>query len=157
MKPSEYFRDLVEPTIAEFEKEPESVRRAYAACVFTYHFADAAAVHSGRKSHQIADELTGMTPAFGLVRDIANLTKHLVLDPKRPGNKGRPLPRMPDTHVGPEAAFTDGTFFSDGTSWSDSKPVVRTREGHGRLVDVAWCVTQARRAIEGYLQRPDMR
>jgi hypothetical protein len=57
MTPSEYFRELVEPTIAEFEANPASVRHAYAACVFAYHFADAVHVHTGRSKTQVRKEL----------------------------------------------------------------------------------------------------
>ena len=46
MTPSEYFHELIEPTIAEFEAKPASVRHAYATCVFVYHFADVVAVHA---------------------------------------------------------------------------------------------------------------
>jgi hypothetical protein len=40
--------------VAEFEAEPASSRRAYAAFVFAYRFADAAAVHAGRRQHERA-------------------------------------------------------------------------------------------------------
>ena len=151
MTPSEYFHELVEPTIAEFESNPTSKRHAYAACVFAFHFADAAAAHAKRKQHEIVADLTNRTHAFPLVRDIANLSKHLELDPTRPGNKGRPLPKITDTHVGPSAAFTDGTILDDGTSFDDAVDVVRTKDGTGQYVDVLWCVREVRRAIETYL------
>ena len=83
MKPSEYFRALVEPTILEFESDPTNIRRAYAACLFTYHFADAVAVYLGRKVSEIEDDLTKVAPEFRLVRAIANMSKHVVLDPNR--------------------------------------------------------------------------
>lgn len=154
MKPAEYFRELIEPTLAEFENDSTSVRRAFAASVFTYHFADAAAVYLSRKREHIEVDLERLTPAFGLIRAIANMSKHLVLDPKR--NKGRPMPKIRDTHIGPAAAFTDGSYWSDGTSWTDSKDVVRIRDDSGKLVDIAWCLREGHRAIAAYLQRPDL-
>ena len=35
-----YLCDFVEPTIAEFEKNPASVRHAFVACVVTFHAVD---------------------------------------------------------------------------------------------------------------------
>ena len=64
VKPADYFREIVEPTIGEFIAEPKDVRRAYLACVVTFHFADAAAVHTKRKPHQVEDELKGLAPDF---------------------------------------------------------------------------------------------
>lgn len=155
MKPSEYFRELVEPAIVEFENDSTNIRRAYAASVFTYHFADAAAVYLRRDRTGIEEDLERLTPAFALIRAIATMSKHLLLDPKR--NKGRPMPRIQDTHIGQAAAFSDGSFFSDGSSWTNNRNVVRTRDDNNRLVDIRWCLREGRRAIETYLQRPDLR
>ncbi len=154
MKPSEYFHELIEPTLDEFESEPTSIRRAYAASVFTYHFTDAAAAYLNCKRERIETDLERLTPAFRLIRAIANMSKHLVLKPEF--NKGRPMPKIQDTHIGPAAAFTDGSYWSDGTSWTDSKKVVRITDDNGKLVDIAWCLREGRLAIETYLRCPDL-
>jgi hypothetical protein len=154
MTPSEYFHELVEPMIiAEFESNPTSKRHAYAACIFAFHFADAVATSSKGKLEpgDVANKLGELTRAFPLVWDIAILSKHLELNPKYKRNKGRPLPKIADTHIGPSAAFTDGTMFDDGTSFDDAVDVVRTKDGTGQYVDVLWCVREVRRAIETYL------
>jgi hypothetical protein len=150
MHPRDYFHDLIEPTLAEFEAEPTNIRRGYSACLFTYHFADAAAAHTGRKQFEIVKELAKIAPVYEVVQGIANMAKHIEL------TRGKVQPRIADTHTGSEAAFTDGTFWDDGTSWTDSEEVVRTRDSRGHPIDVRWCVREARQAIEVYLGRPDM-
>jgi hypothetical protein len=35
-----YLKDIVEPTIKDFEKNPSSVRHAFLACVATFHAVD---------------------------------------------------------------------------------------------------------------------
>jgi hypothetical protein len=62
MTPATYFRELVEPAIEEFEAEPISIRHAYTACMFAYHFADA--VHVARRE-----------PKDGIRKAIAALAK----------------------------------------------------------------------------------
>jgi hypothetical protein len=159
MKPAEHFREMVEPTIAEFEAIPTSVRHAYLACIVAYHFADTVGVYTGRKTlaelKKIREELADFTPAFWVVEGIANMAKHIELT--RPH---RVHTKIVDTHVGLEAAFPDGTFLLDddgsSTSWKDSPDVVRTIDNHGRPVSLLWCVREVRRAIETYLTRPDM-
>jgi hypothetical protein len=172
MKPSAYFHELVEPAIAEFEANPTSIRHAYAACMFAWHFADAVLVrtghgpHASRKAKGDALEairsciaaLANPPTAFGTIAGIANMVKHLeVTDPRLPVK-----PKPEDTHVGPEAAWSDdGTYWLDHdgseVSWSDAENVVRTKDDQGNFVDVRWCVRKVRDAIEAYLvSRPEL-
>jgi hypothetical protein len=83
------------------------------------------------------------------------LSKHLVLDPDRPGNKGRPLPKIEDTDVGPQG-FSSGLRWKGGQGWKGGKRVVWIKDGDGIFHDLSIRVREARRAIEDYLQRPDM-
>lgn len=154
MKPSEYYSSLVEPTIAEYESDPTNIRRAYAACLFTYHFADAAAVHLGSKVSDVTDDLAKLAPEFILVRAIANMSKHVVLEPSL--NKGRPIPRIEDTNIGLSAPYEGGIYYDGGVGYEGADPVVRIKDDKDRFHDVRWCVREARRAVEAYLQRPDM-
>jgi hypothetical protein len=156
MTPAAYFDEMVAPTIAEFMDTPADIRRAYAACMFAWHFADA--VHKDR-GEPLADVRKGIAAqvkfdrAYRTVADVANMAKHLkVTRPKLPYTL-----KTEDTHVGRAAAFSDGTRWSDGTSWTDADDVVCTRDDQGNLVDVRWCVVEARRAIVAYLKsRPEL-
>jgi hypothetical protein len=85
------------------------------------------------------------------VRDIAVLAKHQWLDPKRSGNRGRDLISQNHLEAGAGAAFDDGTYWSNGTSWIDTSNVVRVRDDHGALFDVLFCVQDAVAAIRKYL------
>jgi hypothetical protein len=40
MTPAEYVNDIVVPTVREFRDEPRSQRRAYLACMVTFHIKD---------------------------------------------------------------------------------------------------------------------
>jgi hypothetical protein len=145
MTPAEYFRELVEPTIAEFEANPASVRHAYAACVFAYHFADVVAVHTGRSKTQVRKELAGIAAEFWTVEGVATVAKHLE------ATRTTVRPKAEDTHLGQAAAFADGAYWADGSSWADMPIVVRTRSDAGYPVDVLHCIGVTRRAIATYL------
>jgi hypothetical protein len=145
MTPSEYFHELVEPAINEFESYPSSIRHAYTACVLAYHFADAVHIAKAKSKSSARRSLANIAPAFWIVEGVANMVKHIEVT----GTKVKP--KIGDTHIGRAAAFTDGTLFSDGTSTSDADDVVKTKDDIGRYIDMRWCVREARRAIEAYL------
>jgi hypothetical protein len=146
MTPSDYVTSIVDPTIAEFEAEPTSVRRAYQACAATWHFADCVKEATSLELHKIRADLEAKCGTFNMIGDLANLSKHFRLDPRR----NRVLITLSDIHVGPAAAFTDGSYWSDGTAWTDSPDVVRAAKG-GQPVDVLHCVRLARAAIRQFL------
>jgi hypothetical protein len=147
MTPSEYFRELVEPTIAEFAANPASVRHAYAACVFVYHFADVVAVHTGRSKTQVRREIAGIAAEFWTVEGVATVVKHLE------ATRTTVRPKAEDTHLGQAAAFSDGAYWSDGSSWAEMPTVVRTRDDAGHPVDVLHCIRAIKQALATYLAR----
>jgi hypothetical protein len=62
-------------------------------------------------------------PQFDLDGDVGNAVKHLELnDPRRTSRPGYSISHL---KIGPSAAFDDGSYFSDGTSWAESEDVVR--------------------------------
>lgn len=153
MRPSDYYRDFVLPTLREYDSEPTDIRRAYLASVILYHFCDCVEHFTNRKIRiaSVFHDLVILSPHFQLIRDLAVLAKHFWLDPTRPGNKGRWLPTLGDVHTGDEAAFDDGTYWDDGTSWTDSREVVRVRDANDHPIDVSYALQQACVAIEAYL------
>lgn len=164
MRPAQYLDELVLPAIADFEAAPDSIRHAYAACMFAWHFADAVKVDRGECLEEIRKAIeacaadaaslsaAGRNPVR-IIEGVATLAKHLEVT----RHKRAFRPTSQDTHVGNEAAFTDGTYWSDGTSWSDARPVVRTRDESGNPIDMRWCVRETRCAIEAYLaSRPEL-
>jgi hypothetical protein len=158
LTPSTYFRELVEPAVADFEANQISVRLAYTACMFAYHFADAVAAHRhpggdrGRIRNELGKvrgDLADLSAWFRTVEGIATVAKHVeVMDEKMPVK-----PKIEDTHLGQAAAFASGQYWASGASCAGRPTVVRTRDDAGRPVDVLHCVRDVRRAIETYLDR----
>ena len=146
MTATDYVISIVDPTSAEFEVEPASVRRAYQACAATWHFADCVKEATLLELHKIRVDLEAKCGTFNMIGDLANLSKHFRLDPR----PNRVLITLSDIHVGPAAAFTDGSYWSDGTAWTDSPDVVRAAKG-GQPVDVLHFVRLARAAIRQFL------
>src|SRR5260370_31325747 len=63
-----YLEEFVEPTIADFEKDPASVRRAFLACVATFHSVDYLA--HPRKPQQLRQKWKRAAKAFTVVHDL---------------------------------------------------------------------------------------
>jgi hypothetical protein len=146
MTPAEYFHELVEPTIAEFEANPASVRHAYAACMFAYHFADAVAVHAGRSKSQVRKELAALATEFWTVEGIATVAKHLeaTTTPVKP--------RIGDTHLGQAAAFASGAYWASGASWAGMPTAGRLQARQGGRRGIVWAeVFQAKQSQQNDL------
>lgn len=110
--------------------EPTSLRRAWVATIALFHFADYVAAARSTSLTSVRSEFYREFPKFKHVRDLANASKHFELDQGiRKGLSSR------HSEIGPEAAFSDGSYYSDGTSHSDAGNVVRVKF-RGELVDV---------------------
>ena len=128
--------------------------------MFTYHFADAVAVHRGRqcKPAAIVRELAAITPAFETIQGVATMAKHVeVRDRNIPVR-----PKMADVHTAGEEFGWDDEFggtvlWDDGNGgdlyWEGEDPVVCIRDQHGRSADVRRCLRETREAIAAYLVR----
>jgi hypothetical protein len=67
--------EIVEPTIADFEREPRSPRRAFLACVATFHMIDYIA-HPATPS-QRRGAFRRQSQAFAVVDRVAHAFKHV--------------------------------------------------------------------------------
>ena len=121
MLPSEYLEKICRPLFDEFEREPATMHRAWAAIVALAHFADYLARSRNIRICDARKEVSSSFPNFDLITDIANASKHVVLDR---GGRKREGYSVENIQSGPEAAFTDGTYFSDNTAFSDAKIVL---------------------------------
>ena len=119
MTPDEYFHTIAEPTVAEFLAEPTSVRRALLACMACYHVIDALAVQRAMKPEQIYPEMVAQQPSLLVIKAVALLAKHV-----QPTQSGFDETRF--NHLNPDlgAAFSDGAYFDDGSTWADMPEVV---------------------------------
>ncbi|WP_334151571.1 hypothetical protein [Hyphomicrobium sp.] len=95
--PREFFDHLVEKDVTEFIKNPNDLRIAYHACTsllslrdwVVHEHANKPWAHSG--TSQVLFSTTGglqsaleeIDRRFAIITDIANASKHMVLDPKR--------------------------------------------------------------------------
>ena len=82
MTPQEFMDQVVLPTVAELKVEPRSRRRAYLACIVTFHLKD----HL-KTAGETGIETTMRTAAgdsFDVVRGICNGTKHVQTDQSHP-------------------------------------------------------------------------
>jgi hypothetical protein len=98
-----YLEEIVEPTIADFERNPTSVRHAFLACVATCHAVDYLA--HARSPANLRHKLKKASWEFELVDEVAHAFKHVVS-----GARGKPRIRaksvvrqegglLPDTHL----------------------------------------------------------
>ena len=71
-----YLNEIVDPTIADFEKHPSSVRHAFLACVATYHAVDYLA-HPKRSAGNLAKTWRDQSRAFRIVDHVAHAFKHV--------------------------------------------------------------------------------
>jgi hypothetical protein len=77
-----YLRDFVDPTIADFEANPTSVRHAFLACVVVFHGIDYLA--HPRSSRSLRNQFRNESREFAIVDRVAHAFKHVTtrgLDP----------------------------------------------------------------------------
>src|SRR6266478_2369805 len=130
MTPREYLEGVCEPNFEDFVREPTSIRKAWASATSLFHFIDCLAIHRGQDPAKIKGEMALQFPALSVLADVANASKHFEL------NRGvRTGLSANHFRVGTGAAFTDGSYLSDGTSFSDIPDVIRV-EFQGSQIDV---------------------
>jgi hypothetical protein len=123
MKPSTYLEVICAPHLQAFEADPTAISKAWGAIVSLGQFADYLAADRNITKRAARKLIEAVFPQFDLVSDIANASKHFELsDPTRTSRAGYSIAHL---KIGKSAAFSDGTFFSDGTSWVQSTDVVR--------------------------------
>ena len=83
-----FLAHTVEPTVAEFEEAPYDIRRSRLAAIVLYHMADHFALHGfASRERKLMDQeieaarasLQAKCPAFVLIRDVADASKHAKL------------------------------------------------------------------------------
>ena len=105
-----YLRDFVDPAIADFERNPGSVRHAFTACVVTFHTVDYLA--HPRQPAPLRQEWNRLSRAFATVDDIAHAFKHVKAgNPASPDLQAHEVVAMPgafDTVAFEATAFDVG-------------------------------------------------
>lgn len=132
--PQVYLDELARPLCNRFKAEPTSYELAISSCIILYHFADVVAHVRGQRPHAVADEIAAVIPGFHTIRAIANAGKHVELT-KHPnvalvGLRAEHLVR------GQGAAWDNGAYFSDGSTWADMPETVVVETPDGTTHDV---------------------
>jgi hypothetical protein len=124
--------EMVDPTIAEFEREPSSRRRAFLACVATFHLIDYIA-HPARPKQGLLEAFRRECPAFAAVDRSAHTFKHVTTghpqSPTQPLAAGQVIERPP---------AISGQAVWDLSCWDDAAGGVTIAGEHHRdlLADV---------------------
>jgi len=132
--PEVYFEELALPLCCRFEAEPTSYELAISTCIIIYHFADVVAYVRGCQPHEATAEISDKIPDFRTIQALANAGKHVELT-RHPISELVGL-RAEDLKRGKAAAFSDGSYFSDGTSYSDMSETVVVETPDGNKHDV---------------------
>jgi hypothetical protein len=99
-----YIKDIVEPTVADFERNPLSIRHAFLACVVAYHASDRAAPNPTILGN-LQKDWCMESPEFMVVEFVANhYFKHA---------QKKPRPSMPG-HI-PMTRFIGSMGFCSST------------------------------------------
>ena len=100
-----YLQQIIEPTIREYANERPSVRRAYIACVVTYHMIDHWA--DGERPEGLRAEIRSQCPSFLIVERVAHAFKHVKTG--HPENIVKPLTDK-DVITRPPATYGTGAW-----------------------------------------------
>jgi hypothetical protein len=128
MAPSEYASIVVLPTVNEFLEMPGDQRRAYLACVASYHLTDYLAKAEGASKKTIIKGMRGVCAnSFDVVQGICNGSKHCGADAGvyrfRPGSE----------EIIPSAGY--GTGFYGHTRYGGAPGLLVEHNGERLLVD----------------------
>lgn len=111
-----------------------------------YHFADVVAHVRGKTAHEIAAEISDKIPEFHTIRAIANAGKHVELK-RHPKSELIGL-RAEHLVKGKAAAFSDGAYFGDGTTFSDMPDTVVVETPDSNMHDVLSLCFSVLRSLE---------
>jgi hypothetical protein len=106
-----YLDEIAEPTIADFEQDPTSVRRAFLACVAVFHSIDYLAYP--RKPQPLRQLFRRQSTDFALVDRVAHAFKHVAS-----GNPSGERLASAEVISRPPAVY--GSAFWDVSIWEDS-------------------------------------
>jgi len=79
-----YLDEIVDPTVADFEAKPASVRHAFLTCVAVFHAIDYLAYPN--PSRGLRNQYKAKSRAFALVDRVAHAFKHVETNPRQPTN-----------------------------------------------------------------------
>jgi hypothetical protein len=130
MDAKQYADEVMDPTIAEFENEPRSRRRAFIACLVTFHLID---YIDAQRRKELRQEFRGDCPAFAVVDRVTHAFKHVTT-----GHPQSPIQPLAAGQVIERPPATRGQAVWDLSLWDDAVGGVTIASEHHRnlLADV---------------------
>ena len=152
-EPAEYLKVVARPIFERFQAEPTAVELAVSTCIVIAHFADVLGKHSGQKDlARVRRGLVALSPSFRVIDAFCNAAKHVEIDKRHGTLKGL---RLDVAEKGRAAAFSDGTYFSDGSSFAQHPNTIRILAPDGRRYDLLFEARKDLEALElAYLTPP---
>lgn len=143
-----YFHVVVCEAIDACAQNQSSLWHAYAACTLTYHLHEHIAASFGVSATAILNEIKAEFPEMHELQAIATASKHGKSSNKNHKYIGLTLS---DIYVGKSAAFSDGTYFSDGSSYAEHPPSVVVATPDGSFKEVNGILASAKIKLSSYL------
>jgi hypothetical protein len=98
--PADFFRCVLQPDYEAFSSAPTDLRLALHVASSLFHLRDWVAAARGLKTANLQSDLENRCKSFGVIRDVANASKHLVLD-KKPSTRVRGAGDVQLNEIGP--------------------------------------------------------
>ena len=148
--PAEYVRIIVKPSVQRFLQEPKAFDLGFAACIFLDHFCDVYGLHtfgsSSNPKESAAAAIRKINPLIEVIHAVSVAAKHVnVQYPKKSIYVGF---MVDHAEIGRSAAHSDGSYFSDGSSYYDMPDVLRIKTPDDRLHDLTFLVSSVLNTIE---------
>lgn len=143
--PAEYYRVIIVPAVERFKREPADLGLCFSACIFLYHFCEVYAVHTSSKLDDVKKSIASENPRFKLIHAVCLAAKHVKVTNKKLGAYAGLM--VTDSAIGKESAFSDGTFFTDTSSWSDASDVVRVQTPDKEVHDMLFSINSVCQTI----------
>lgn len=144
--PKVYLEELARPLCNRFAAEPASYELAISSCIIIYHFSDVLGYVREKPQYETCSIIIEKIPKFETIQALANAGKHVELT--RHKNKALVGLRAEDIKRGKAAAFSDGAYFSDGSSWAEMPETVVVTTPDGRKHDVLHTCLEVLKALE---------
>ncbi len=147
--PKLYLDNIVKPMVRRLETETAAYDLAFSCCVLVYHFCDVLAKATGEKVGAVRNRIVAADKNFEIVHAVVVAAKHVTVSDRVFGNYVGL--RSDDAEIGSAAAFSDGSFFDDGSSFSDMPDVVRIKTPDGAWHDLLYVAKSCERTLEDFV------
>jgi hypothetical protein len=127
--PDEFFKWIVQPDYEAFSAASTDLRLALHLAASLFHLRDWVAAAKGLNPGDLQTDLQSRCKSFGVIRDVANASKHLVLL-KKPSTKVSGIGDVQLTEIGPSGYDVGpGGYGTPFGAWGPVMAIVVVPEG----------------------------